>query len=236
MGRFTRSNCSWRARGPHETAFGSFGRIRPSCGFGLPGRSSRQQPACARWASARQPSLASRAKAGGGRRTRTFEVVRRLIYSQPPITERTWSSVDVSLTGLGSVTQARIDSETPSFVAIAAVAPGVLFSDLDIFLTPALSFAILLNCFTSALVHSRRTIFFLALAILAPVFDSGPCEARQWQSHDLTGAHSQSNCNQMKHSRINVGNSKRSPKVSNSLISVLTLVDYRLQDCKEKAD
>jgi hypothetical protein len=40
----------------------------------------------------------------------------------------------------------------------------------------------------------------------------------------------------MKHSRINVGNSKRSPKVSNSLISVLTLVDYRLQDCKEKAD
>jgi len=41
----------------------------------------------------------------------------------------------------GSVAQARIDSETPSFVAIAAVAPGVLFSDLDIFLTPALAFA-----------------------------------------------------------------------------------------------
>ena len=54
-------------------------------GSGLPSRSSRQQPACARWASARQPSLASRAKAGGGRRTRTFEVVRRLIYSQLPL-------------------------------------------------------------------------------------------------------------------------------------------------------
>src|ERR1700736_4327859 len=30
-----------------------------------------------------QPKLAKRAKAGGGRRTRTFEVIRRLIYSQP---------------------------------------------------------------------------------------------------------------------------------------------------------
>src|SRR4051812_19415464 len=29
--------------------------------------------------------LASRAKAGGGRRTRTFEVIRRLIYSQLPL-------------------------------------------------------------------------------------------------------------------------------------------------------
>src|SRR5215510_6670556 len=52
---------------------------------GLPGRSSRPQPAFALWASAWQPSLASRAKAGGGRRTRTFEVVRRLIYSQLPL-------------------------------------------------------------------------------------------------------------------------------------------------------
>ena len=69
----------------------------------------------------------------------------------------------------GSVAQARIDSETPSFVAIAAVAPGVLFSDLDIFLTPALAFAIVFICRTSSFVHSRRTIF-LALAILAPVF------------------------------------------------------------------
>jgi hypothetical protein len=52
---------------------------------GLPSRSSRRQAARARWASARQPSLASRAKAGGGRRTRTFEVIRRLIYSQLPL-------------------------------------------------------------------------------------------------------------------------------------------------------
>jgi hypothetical protein len=52
---------------------------------GLPSRSSRRQPAYARWASAWQPSLAARAKAGGGRRTRTFEVVRRLIYSQLPL-------------------------------------------------------------------------------------------------------------------------------------------------------
>src|SRR3954447_26394371 len=29
--------------------------------------------------------LASQAKAGGGRRTRTFEVIRRLIYSQLPL-------------------------------------------------------------------------------------------------------------------------------------------------------
>jgi hypothetical protein len=52
---------------------------------GLPSRSSRLEPAYALWASARQPSLASRAKAGGGRRTRTFEVIRRLIYSQLPL-------------------------------------------------------------------------------------------------------------------------------------------------------
>src|SRR6266480_2132101 len=32
-----------------------------------------------------QPKLAKRAKAGGGRRTRTFEVIRRLIYSQLPL-------------------------------------------------------------------------------------------------------------------------------------------------------
>ena len=51
---------------------------------GLPSRSS-QPPAYALWASAWEPSLASRAKAGGGRRTRTFEVIRRLIYSQLPL-------------------------------------------------------------------------------------------------------------------------------------------------------
>jgi hypothetical protein len=32
-----------------------------------------------------EPQLAKRAKAGGGRRTRTFEVIRRLIYSQLPL-------------------------------------------------------------------------------------------------------------------------------------------------------
>src|SRR5882672_11576294 len=42
------------------------------------------RPAFARRASAWQPSRL-RAKAGGGRRTRTFEVVRRLIYSQLPL-------------------------------------------------------------------------------------------------------------------------------------------------------
>src|SRR5882757_8397903 len=42
------------------------------------------RPAFARRASAWQPSR-WRAKAGGGRRTRTFEVVRRLIYSQLPL-------------------------------------------------------------------------------------------------------------------------------------------------------
>jgi len=61
----------------------------------------------------------------------------------------------------GSVAQARIDSDTPSFVAIAAVAPGVLFSDLDIFLTPTLAFAIVFICRTSSLVHSRRTTFLV---------------------------------------------------------------------------
>src|SRR6267378_2267484 len=72
--------------------WGAEARLRPSvyaeaafATIGLPGRSSRPRPAYARWASAWQPSLASRAKAGGGRRTRTFEVIRRLIYSQLPL-------------------------------------------------------------------------------------------------------------------------------------------------------
>src|SRR5258707_10742320 len=51
---------------------------------GLPSRSARMRPAFARRASAWQPSRL-RAKAGGGRRTRTFEVIRRLIYSQLPL-------------------------------------------------------------------------------------------------------------------------------------------------------
>jgi hypothetical protein len=43
------------------------------------------KPAFALWATARQPSLASRAKAGGRGRTRTYEAMRRLIYSQLPL-------------------------------------------------------------------------------------------------------------------------------------------------------
>jgi hypothetical protein len=41
--------------------------------IGLPSRSSRTRPAFALWASARQPSLASRAKAGGRDRDRTCD-------------------------------------------------------------------------------------------------------------------------------------------------------------------
>ena len=62
-----------------------------------------------------------------------------------------------------------MDNDTPSLAAITEVAPGVLFSDLDILVTPALDLAIFFSCLTSALVHSRRTIFF-ALAIFTPVF------------------------------------------------------------------
>jgi hypothetical protein len=57
------------------------------------------------------------------------------------------------------------------------VAPGVRFSDFDIFLTPALAFAIDFIWRTSSLVHSRRTIF-LALAILTPVLVRRPCITR----------------------------------------------------------
>ena len=47
-------------------------RLRP-LGFGVAAFATRGLA---------QPKLAERAKAGGGRRTRTFEVIRRLIYSQ----------------------------------------------------------------------------------------------------------------------------------------------------------
>jgi hypothetical protein len=60
-----------------------------------------------------------------------------------------------------------IDNETPSFEAIAVVAAGVRLSDFAILVTPAFAFAIVFNCRTSSLVHSRR-IIFLALAIFAP--------------------------------------------------------------------
>ena len=53
---------------------------------------------------------------------------------------------------------------------MAVVAPGVLFNDFAIFVTPALAFAIIFICFTSALVHARRTAFLVFLAITAPIF------------------------------------------------------------------
>src|SRR5713226_6588836 len=59
-----------------------------------------------------------------------------------------------------------IDNETPSFEAIAVVAAGVRLSGFAILVRPAFAFAIVFNCRTSSLVHSRRTIF-LALAIFA---------------------------------------------------------------------
>ena len=68
--------------------------------------------------------------------------------------------------------QIRVDNDTPSFAAITCVAPGVRFSDLAIFVTPALALAIVFICRTSSLVHSRRTIF-LVLAIVTPVLWTG---------------------------------------------------------------
>ena len=68
--------------------------------------------------------------------------------------------------------QILVDSDTPSFAAITCVAPGVRFSDLAIFVTPALAFAMAFICRTSSLVHSRRMIF-LVLAIVAPVLWTG---------------------------------------------------------------
>jgi hypothetical protein len=68
--------------------------------------------------------------------------------------------------------QVRVDNDTPSFAAITCVAPGVRFSDLAIFVTPALALAIVFMCRTSSLVHSRRTIF-LVLAIVTPVLWTG---------------------------------------------------------------
>ena len=73
------------------------------------------------------------------------------------------------------------------------VAPGVLFSDFDIFPTPALAFAIVFICRTSSLVHSRRTIF-LALAIFAPVFVKEPCITRHDNGNGIdkaAGVHNQ---------------------------------------------
>src|SRR3982074_2111655 len=64
-------------------------------------------------------------------------------------------------------------------------AAGVLFSDFDIFPTPALAFAIVFICRTSSLVHSRRTIF-LALAIFAPVFVKEPCITRHDNGNGMT--------------------------------------------------
>src|SRR6266404_5154129 len=52
---------------------------------GLPSRSSRSAARLRPVGFGAAALLASRAKAGGGRRTRTFEVIRRLIYSQLPL-------------------------------------------------------------------------------------------------------------------------------------------------------
>src|ERR1700694_5086699 len=77
------------------------------------------------------------------------------------------------------------------------VAPGVLFSDFDIFPTPALAFAIVFICRTSSLVHSRRTIF-LALVIFAPVFVKRPCITRHDNGNGMIKRHiSTSNWNQV---------------------------------------
>ena len=65
------------------------------------------------------------------------------------------------------------------------VAPGVRFSDFDIFLTPALAFAIDFIWRTSSLVHSRRTIF-LALAIPTPVLVRRPCITRHDDGNGMT--------------------------------------------------
>ena len=79
--------------------------------------------------------------------------------------------------------QARVDKDTPSFVAMADVAPGVRLSAFAIFLTPALAFAIVFICRTSSLVHSRRTIF-LALAIFAPFFVERPFITKEDNRND----------------------------------------------------
>jgi hypothetical protein len=73
--------------------------------------------------------------------------------------------------------QIRVDNDTPSFAAITCVAPGVRFSDLAIFVTPALALAIVFICRTSSLVHSRRAIF-LGLTIVTPVFVDRSCITR----------------------------------------------------------
>jgi hypothetical protein len=80
----------------------------------------------------------------------------------------------------------RIESETPSFAAITLVAPGVLFNDFKIFVTRALAFAIVFICRTSSLVHSRRTIFFLVLAIVTPIVVDRPCITRL-HNDDIAG-------------------------------------------------
>jgi hypothetical protein len=53
---------------------------------------------------------------------------------------------------------------------MAAVAPGVRFNALAIFLTPALAFAIDFNVRRSSFVHERRTTVFF-LAIVTPMWE-----------------------------------------------------------------
>jgi len=55
-------------------------------------------------------------------------------------------------------------SDTPNLLAMTVVAPGVRFSALAIFLTPAFCFASVLSVFRSSFDQERRTVFFAFLA------------------------------------------------------------------------
>jgi hypothetical protein len=71
-----------------------------------------------------------------------------------------------------SVSQARVDNETPSFAAITVVAPGVRFNAFAILATPDFAFAIVFIVRTSFFVHARRTTF-TAFAIPSPKLIGG---------------------------------------------------------------
>jgi protein gp37 len=53
------------------------------------------------------------------------------------------------------------------------VAPGVLFKDFAIFLTPALAFAIVFNVRMSSFDHARTTFFFFGISV--PFCENRPC-------------------------------------------------------------
>jgi hypothetical protein len=60
--------------------------------------------------------------------------------------------------------QARVEREIPCFTAITAVAPGVRFNFLAIFLTPRFFLAIDFSFFRSSLDQARRTTFLFFVA------------------------------------------------------------------------